>query len=183
VKKGITLVELLVVVGIVAVLGAIAYSISGPARLAAKKSANLGVARNLWIAHSLYRTEYEGDSVFGKASAMGLPYLGDTYEEIPQLRLTAFGAVWRRDWISSCNRDHWFLPRYSENPMWEREALDFKEQTILLMDVSCGQSKEVKSQFDIYSALGVEISGRMFYRSGRGDPIQANSGWWNLPPQ
>lgn len=177
-RRGLTLVELLIVIGIVASLGAITYAVSGPARLSGKKSANLGVARNLWLAHSLYRTAYGGDGVYGIDSEMGLPSFGGSDETLPQQKLSSYGAPWPRDWRSACDQSSLFLPRYSDRIHWVREVLEHQESTIFLTDIFCTPQLNQLSQYDLFTGLGVELSGRAFYRVNRGNPLMARNSWW-----
>lgn len=60
-QKGITLIETLTVVAVIAVLAGITFSISGPARESARRTTCAGNMKNLYAAMELYAAEYGSD--------------------------------------------------------------------------------------------------------------------------
>jgi len=81
IKKGFTLMEIMVVIAILAVLAAIIT----PVLISAKKSANetvcAGHLHQLQLAIAIYVSNNDGDGVYGDVAQMGLPYL-DTFDEL-----------------------------------------------------------------------------------------------------
>lgn len=72
-KRGFTLVEVLVSIAIVLVLAGIVFTLAGPARLAARRSAEVQNLRQHFIALTLYREEAGPKVEEGLAQDMGLP--------------------------------------------------------------------------------------------------------------
>ena len=79
-EKGITLVEIMVCVGIVAIVAAIALPAFSAAKLGSKKSASKESLRQSWMALMIYRTDHGGGTDSGTASEMALPMFDVGYE-------------------------------------------------------------------------------------------------------
>ncbi|MFN8139890.1 MAG: type II secretion system protein [Fimbriimonadales bacterium] len=74
-RKAYTIVELLVVVGILAIVMAIATPVLLRAKEAAKETKCASNMHQLWEAMALYRERYGGGPAYGNCYAMGLPSL------------------------------------------------------------------------------------------------------------
>jgi prepilin-type N-terminal cleavage/methylation domain-containing protein len=72
-RAAFTLVEVLVVIGILAVLAALTFPVFGLAKAKARETACASNLRQIWLATQLYRSENGGDGVYGSVTAMGLP--------------------------------------------------------------------------------------------------------------
>lgn len=72
-RKAYTIIELLVVVGILAIVMAIATPVLLRAKEAAKETKCASNMHQLWEAMALYRERYGGGPAYGNAYAMGLP--------------------------------------------------------------------------------------------------------------
>jgi prepilin-type N-terminal cleavage/methylation domain-containing protein len=81
VRNGFTLTEVLVVLGIIAALVAIAFPVLNSARARAQEAKCMSNLRQLGIAISLYRANEGSDVPYGTPTKMGLP---PTISRIPQ---------------------------------------------------------------------------------------------------
>ncbi len=72
-RNGFTLIEVMIVLAIVAMLAALAYPVFARAKLASKVTVSISQLRQLHLATMLYQADYDGDGIYGSASAMGLP--------------------------------------------------------------------------------------------------------------
>lgn len=70
---GFTLVEFLVVISVLALLAALLWPVFIKARTSAKVSVTISNLRQIGQATAMYRTEWNGDGVYGNAYRMGLP--------------------------------------------------------------------------------------------------------------
>jgi len=78
-RRGFTLVELLVVLGIIALLAGILWVVFAPAREKARQSVCISNLHQIGVALSLYRSDYDGQEAMQgvpmTASQLGLPLL------------------------------------------------------------------------------------------------------------
>jgi len=73
VRRGFTLGEMLVVIGIVSVVAAISFPAFASVRESGRETTCINNLRQVYGAISLYRSDHDGEGVYGDASKMGLP--------------------------------------------------------------------------------------------------------------
>lgn len=72
-SRAFTLTEILVVIGIIGLLAALAFPVLSAARLKSKETVTLSNLRQIYVQTSLYQSDHGGDGVFGNVYEMGLP--------------------------------------------------------------------------------------------------------------
>lgn len=72
-RRAVSLIEVLVVIGIVCTLLAIGLPVIASTKESASKTTCRSQLRQIYVSIALYRTEYSGDGVYGDPSRMGLP--------------------------------------------------------------------------------------------------------------
>ena len=183
-SKGFTIVEILVVIGIIVVIAGLAYSAFGPAKKQATVTMTTNALRQTYDALELYRQQNDADgSQFGTSSQMGLPNREQFYYfwvksgikwYIPE-NFRDFGPVWYpldpSDYIVPDQKAQWLAG-------WESYSAKEKNSSIILGDFNntegCGHLPfEVRCVFDGY---GITLDGTLRHQSGAGD-IHSYQ-WW-----
>lgn len=152
--RAFTLIEILVVVGIIAVLASLMMPAIHRARLAAKITASKGNLRQIYIGTMLYREEQGSTSEFGHANAMGLPWMVGSNQDVA--RQVAPAEVWRSP--CCCHKDGFnnSIMQYTEfmhtDDFWERYSTTYRGDAVMFFDAHCNDSNT-----DLYRPRGSEI--------------------------
>lgn len=141
-SKGVTLIELLAVIAIVALLATIFYPTMARAVESAKVSKSVRYLQQRHVALMLYREEYDAKAVYGKASDMGLPPWEQMVTQIWMMEQYGGESLWTHSCGFSPHmpRDRgWvYLPNNSEGPgSWETLVKRHKDDMIYLYDATC----------------------------------------------
>lgn len=168
-QGGLTMLEVIVAIGIALILGAVSY----PAIIRAKKSASLNRCvqngRQLFLALSLYRAEYDGIDV-GTPTEMGLPGL----LEISRI---GKGLDCLEPSIMDCRSKngwgiHWapvdFADAYSD-AWWRRYVDKYGSEAILVYDDGHGSTCP-PSPYSLNKMIGVNLGGSVLVRTRRVSP-------------
>lgn len=177
-KKGITLAELLVSLGIIAVLSAFLFPVFKTVREGSRMTRCKAKLRQIGVAIELYRNSWDGASRFGTPSQMGLPPHFVSLDEPTDLfvcngssslastrPLFFYTLIPTRDLF---NPD-WDL--YEEASLeWAQYARDNLERSITFGDF--GHRNESKPPSDHYTwfSFGVQLDTSIRTRQKRGRP-------------
>lgn len=192
-QSGFTLVEMIVVIGIVIILLAIVSPSLAQASKAAKVSATATRLRQIWTALSLYRSEYGGDTSYGTPSEMGLP------ERIPYLYGEPTWFAQNFPWLKEappCGyhptgvNTNFYLMCLCDVPEDEQLALcrarfsknaqTYKENLILLIDDNCSDPNvNLFNKYQEKRAVGVLLGGTLKIRQSTGRHLDPS--WWATP--
>lgn len=177
-RRGLTLVETLVVVGILALLAGLLFPVFKSAKRSAQVAAAVENLRQHQIAASLYRTEHEGDGIFGTASQMGLPLPELAH---PGLGLPLSAAISPCTPVPASTRDPYNVAWWpDESEMFRNQALQYREMAVLVSDMNCNEAGVLpENPYQTRLGLAATIEGRLLRRrkGGRSD----NPEWWHTP--
>jgi len=182
-KRGFTLVELLIVLSVVAVFCSIGFPVLASAKTAARETTSIQQLRQIHLGLMLYRSEYDGDGVYGSATDMGLP-INDRRPAFTKLSRVPLNL-----WTSPCGLHPsegikilypvYYFPS-DDPPSFAKQSTAYQDNLILAFDMECSPSES-----DIYShylpklGLGVLLSGTA--RRVRGLGNQFEPAWWAPP--
>ncbi len=181
-SKGFTLIEICVVISIILVLTSILLPVMSKAKRAAQESAAAQKIHQIWLAVSLYRSDYDGDGKYGDVVAMGLPYPGYTLQTLEHLALEPYGIKWNSGWIASCQNSRYglIIPTWSEQLWWTIQAETYRENLIILEDFSCSDvGIDFTNEYQEHIGIGTLLSGQIVnhYKFGNASkPL-----WWAEP--
>lgn len=183
-RLAFTLVEVITVLAIIIVLAALSYPTFASARKRAYETTCIANLRQVYVALSLYRSDWSGDAVNGKPSEMGLPL--DLLALQPSIdRYTCHGVdpyncgsvaggggLWKR-WPSG-------LPQFS-NPAadaaWAAYVGRYGESAVLIIDPNHQFSCPL-TEFSTGRAAGLRLDGSAAFRIRYGDPT-IGIAWWH----
>lgn len=182
--RAFSLIEVLVVVSIVSVLGALLLPVTLSAVREARATSSLSNLRQNYVALALYRSEQDGDTKYGVPAEMGLPQ----FEHLRVLYLDPRGAI-RPEWRSPCGTHpdygaavgyFYLLPAYKEVELAQR-ALRYRENLLLLSDVNCNdRGVALYAPERSKLGLGALLSGTLVRHRKPGLPTE-DQDWWAPP--
>ncbi|MBL8067885.1 MAG: prepilin-type N-terminal cleavage/methylation domain-containing protein [Armatimonadetes bacterium] len=178
---GFTLVEIIVVIGIIIILLAIMSSSLVQATRSAKVTATATRLRQIWTALSLYRSENGGDTSYGFPSDMGLPErspYGEPawFKDPPPCGYHPFQFKTNFYLMCLCNVPEGELlascrARVSKN------VQTYKEDWILLVDDNCTDPNvNLFNKYQEKRAVGVLLGGSLKVRHSTGNHLDPS--WW-----
>lgn len=176
-----TLVETLAAMGIIAILVVIVAPVMTKAKEKAGETNCVSNLQSLQKTIALYRTEYDGDGVYGKASVMGLPsgeILGDL-QGVSSYRCNATPSA-------SIRSDRMFPYFYApsierldhSNPSWEEYSLRYGESSVLFQDLNHNpKDLPMMSMYVTKYGLGISLGGAIIRQRKSGNEMDKT--WWN----
>ncbi len=182
-RSGLTLVETLIVVGIVLLLSAVAYPILSRSVLSAKESHGIHKMRQIHLAHMLYQADNGGGGTYGLPSSMGLPPRPYTYD-------WSSNTYWYAAASYGMNHDLHKAP-CAPNPQfgdkYDTFALvmvdfdqivprvqAFKENMIMVVHEQCSPWND-SYQYKLKRSSAVLLSGKAVVRTGYGNMLLPQS--------
>lgn len=169
--RGITLVEILVVIAILLVLAAIISPHLGTARRSAQIQSSLGRLRQNYLAIKLYQSEQDANVTYGHYEDMGLPGFMDINHWSYGVGQPSYP---RAMFLSACGPHHsngalgftyWF-----PGSRWPEQVALYQEDMILVSDLNCTDpGNDIYNPYDRTRALGVLLSGQLINRVRTGD--------------
>lgn len=186
--RAFTLLESMVVASIVALLAALLFPVISNARDRARESACVTKMRQAWLAASLYRSDNEGDGIYGTSFEMGLPpRLADGpkwkpgYPEkllgVADLVCPAFPSKFSNSTFSY----NWMYqdPRQQQNGQnqWDAYVRDFQDASIFIVDPN-HNPKDIPTMSPYISkkGFGLTLGGNLIQRYKPGDMDILR--WW-----
>jgi len=178
VRRAFTLIEVLVVVGILAVLAGLLFPVFKHAKRSAQIAAAVENLRQHQIAASLYRSLEGRDGEYGSASEMGLPPPNLAFPALG-LPLSAATSPCTPERIGT--RDPYNVTWWpSDIGMFREQCLEYRERMILVSDMSCNDAGVLpRNQYQTRLGLAVDLTGSLIRRRATGNPDFAK--WWIEP--
>lgn len=166
-KLAFTLIELLSCIVLMAVLSSLIYPVLGQAKMSAKTAVAKTSLRNLYIATTIYRSDYEGIE-FGDPASMGLPS-SDSQGRNPALMDILTKTVGsNQDSHSPCGRHpqpiNYTSLAYMPNVVddWRQWVKKLENMTILFADPNCNSRDiDINDQYAMKRSLGVALDGHI----------------------
>jgi prepilin-type N-terminal cleavage/methylation domain-containing protein len=179
-RRGVTLIETLAVLAIVAVMASLIFPVLGQAREQGSQTSCTNAMRQSFLAIKQYQVDWDGKDL-GSVSEMGLP---------PQPILTVLPVLKQ---LSVCRRlpseripiarayPYIFQaedgPGGSEHSMWGRYIVEKGDGAIILLDLNHNSWAEpLESRFFTHTGLAINYGGAALRRAKSGDPNRMS--WW-----
>jgi len=182
-RAAFSVVELLVVVGIIVVLAAIGLAVMPSAKQSAQVSSTKARLHQLSVAFELYRTEYDGGPV-GDLGDLGLP---------PVLTIATgprrFLGLPSETWVSACApHPHarrlttmFYYPSEGGQKLVEASNV-LQNKLLLIADDTCNPPDVlIQSSYVTKRGLGILLDGTLVDRRAQGDLHDPY--WWSDPPE
>lgn len=186
---GLSIVEVLVALTVVALVAALIYPVVVRARQKAKETTCHGNLRQIQVAVSLYRADYGGEGTYGTPEAMGLPPFISTlmdYGAVTKSILQCPGkpfspglrqAVYSRYWPAfgpSEPRDA-FMDRVRAD--WLHTVTTMRDDTVIVGDLNHDfPGRDVHEVSVEHRAIGVTLGGQVRTAVRSGSPLSIR--WW-----
>ncbi|MFY9234966.1 MAG: prepilin-type N-terminal cleavage/methylation domain-containing protein [Fimbriimonadaceae bacterium] len=175
-RAGFTLVEILMVLAIIALITAITMPVFVRAKMSAKITTSISQLRQLYVITALYRSDHDGDGVYGDSGSMGLPQFPITEESLKSYPLTEELMTSP----CSCHPDtnlggpcgtNWNIHLvWAYESQWPGWATKFREGTPLFWDPHCNdRSTRLYNLYAMKRGNAVLLSGTAISRVGTGD--------------
>jgi len=189
-KQAFTVVELMVVIGIIIIVAAITFPIASSAKESAQRANCRSNLRQLHLATELYRADWAGDARFGSVQEMGLPYKASAADQYVSEKLKLKGLSCPqhgKPWEQHAPEHYAYFPMQepdltavepSNTPFeWSKFSARYGDETILFGDVSHNPVDHpyLNDEFPMY-AFGVTLGGALISHRKGGDPY--NHYWW-----
>lgn len=184
-RKGITLIETLVCIAIIAILAGILTPVFARARYAAKIESSVSNLRQLHLATSLYRNDYGNGEGFTPAAKSLPPDLFVlTAKEFQSVRVSPCG-------VHPDNSRNTLAKDYFSYTYWhgidnnDENRLDYANHTrklgedfVLFTDSDCNERTEpLWSAHFVHFGLGIRLNGQAFRARRLGDIGRLE--WWH----
>lgn len=183
--KGFTFIEVLVCVGIIALVSALLSPVYVRTKGEAKVTSSIQRLRQMHLATKMYQENHGGDGNYNSLADANLP---------PPLVVVKSRLGFSPDfWVSPCdsrplssfNRpgselgySYSYFP--NESGAFSEDLRTYQENTLLLSDFTCDERTRTNGYYTSKRALGVFLSGQLANYTRPGNPAQMK--WWINQP-
>lgn len=171
-RRAFTIVEVLIVIGVVGVLVAIAYPVIGNSKRAARYSACQASLREIGVSLNMYRSDYGGSEV-GWPTQMGLPpFRIDLYQTV-QLRCLGNnpdGNGWYYSYPDT------YAPAHVQDA-WAAYVDKYGSSSIVFYDPNHQSEYPRSITWQLWKAAGLRLDGSVTSRTRMGFPMFPK--WWH----
>lgn len=170
-RRAFTLVEVLAVVGIVALVVAISFPVFAAAKRKGRESVCVSNMHQMQVAVMLYRAENEG-SEKDYAPGMGLPTIFNLYRAVPDLRCPEINPA-----VDKVNYFYW--PGFAGNTggaRWYQMVSQHGGASLLFSDDNHNDDDTRRKLLFPKLAFGVTLDGNLVRHTAPGDPTHPE--WW-----
>jgi prepilin-type N-terminal cleavage/methylation domain-containing protein len=188
-KRAFSLIELLTCISILLVLFSITYPVLGLVERNSRRSAAASNLHQLYLAASIYRTDYDGDARYGSPAEMGLPTDTGPWPT----PYVSFMADKSEFWRSPCGiNTHWFpsdpppritvVYRPSADTSYGTYAALYRGNSLLFKDYNCDDpDAPFENQYVMHRGIGVLVEGQLMtpYKPG----LMESDEWWSKPQE
>lgn len=177
-RRGFTLTEMLIAVGVITIVAGLSYPVFQKARERSKMSSCSATLRQIGVALALYR-ESEGGNAVGTPSQMGLPPDPISLWETDYIPIELFweckghspgGALYSFNFPSA----HDSKVRH-EN--WAAYSRKHGEAVVTFYDLNHQESLPRNFTWERWLAIGLRLDGSTYIRHRMGAPVAY--GWWH----
>jgi prepilin-type N-terminal cleavage/methylation domain-containing protein len=187
-KRGFTLVELLVVLSIIAIVFAIVTPVFRYAVESARISSAVSFMHQIGKAIALYRSDWGESGSYATAADAGLPtdlYVHTTWKRLDRKGFESpCGYKPGIGWDNARSAPDYVFYFYSEDvvfPWMARILPKYKENTLMVLDPWCNPSgTEWNNPYAEKRAIGLLLSGQVINRRKAG--LADHQDWWAPPP-
>lgn len=171
-KKGVSLIEVLVVLGILGVIAGLSYPTFAAGQFEAKKAANMVRLRQIGLALQLYMADHQEDI---SGPTKGMPFAEVYLMETAKAK-GGFYGVGREHQRSSCGKHPkalalhggLLLPTTEEPERFQEAFYFFEEDPPIVLDENCNpHSLNIQSIYTLKMGMCVTYSGRVFKKQSR----------------
>ena len=172
-RRGFTIVELLIVVAILSVMAALLFPVFAAVRLEAKTTDSKAKLHNIFLALTLYRSDWGGTSDVGDLPELGIP-------STPQLVKSAgWLGLGPEGFTSGCATHLSILPHKEflfyypgeGGPKFVQASATYGDGLVMVVDNQCNAADvNVHNVYRTKRGLGVLLSGTLIDRTAQGDP-------------
>lgn len=184
-RKGLTVIELLVVISILVILTAITYPSLSAAKHRAKITASAAKLKQVYTWLHIYRNGYGEEVAYGYPAQMGLPDKSGFGEPAWMTAPSPCGnhPVLQKDTrafilTTLCNSTDADRPRCLKSVA--DDIVLYHENYVLLMDLNCTDpNNNYNARFQEKFGIGIMLGGNLKTRRAIGDVFKP--GWWANP--
>ena len=185
---GFTLIETITVVAIILIVVAVSFPVFLSAKKKTGEVVTINNLRQLYVALEIYRTDYDGQGVYGHHAAMGLPNAWDASNEGWGFNVTSLQVLY-----SGCMSHPSFGPEFSgrkggisynvyddeklDDHPFEYYALKQESSLVVFQDDHCADPKiDIFDDASPKTLIGITISGSIRKETHTGIPFYLS--WW-----
>lgn len=187
-RRGITLIEILVVIAIAAIVMAIATPAFVAARRSGQATSSLEIMRQLHLGTKLYQMDHGGDGRYGDLPEMGL-FSARSTEAMASVSPThsiflASPCGLNRSWFNEPGTlvFHYVYRPGIGGPNFAQISTRYRENMLLWYDVNCDEpGTPVYNPYVQHFGIGLLLSGQAVRKRAKGR-MDFDDAWWTRPP-
>jgi prepilin-type N-terminal cleavage/methylation domain-containing protein len=188
-KAGLTMIELMVVIGIVLILIAITFPLINSSKASAHRTVCTSNLKQLHVGLSLYRSDWDGQERYGSISEMGLPIPRPVVGQYASDLLNAASLKCHehgKPWEQHLPEQYAYFPMpepISPKPgftyqSWSKYTSRYQDDSIVFGDLAHNPTDHPYLNPDFpLNVFGVNLGGQLVKRRKPGDPYALE--WWN----
>ncbi|MCH8273597.1 MAG: prepilin-type N-terminal cleavage/methylation domain-containing protein [Armatimonadetes bacterium] len=180
--RGLTLTELLVAVTIIAAAATMVWPLIRGARDSTRDVSCMDKLRQIHVAISLYRSDYDGEGIYGNAYSMGLPPSGTATlyltERLSLEMIQCSGRPLPSGARNAFKRMYEVPDKDETVPPWADYCRLMQNESVLIVDLNHGDTaRPAYSTYTTHRGIGLYLGGNIRVVVKQGSPGMKR--WWN----